>query len=106
MALYGNSTNVVIYCLSYMPVHVAHHVAVLYRLSKIRENEFYLKTADRLVNFLKALQLHNSKDPNMNGAIAGSFPLLGGYMTAGYPNWATKYFLDALLLQETNSGRL
>jgi len=33
------------------------------------------------------------------GAVAGSFPLFGGYMRAGYPNWATKYFLDALLLQ-------
>ncbi len=31
------------------------------------------------------------------GAIAGSYPILGGYMTGGYPNWATKYFIDALL---------
>lgn len=30
---------------------------------------------------------------------AGSFPLSGGYMRAGYLNWATKYFLDPLLLQ-------
>jgi hypothetical protein len=29
-----------------------------------------------------------------------SGPLFGEYMRAGYPNWATKYFLDALLLQE------
>jgi len=25
---------------------------------------------------------------------------MGSYMRAGYPNWATKYFLDALLLQQ------
>lgn len=33
------------------------------------------------------------------GAIAGSFSLFGEDMRAGYPNWATKYLLDALLLQ-------
>jgi hypothetical protein len=26
-------------------------------------------------------------------------------MTAGYPNWATKYFLDGLLLQERLSSK-
>jgi hypothetical protein len=25
-------------------------------------------------------------------------------MVGGYPNWATKYFLDALMLQERLSG--
>jgi len=42
----------------------------------------------------------------VNGAIGGSYPLLGSYMTAGYPNWATKYFLDGLLLQERLSTTL
>lgn len=32
-------------------------------------------------------------------ALTSSFPLFDGYMRAGYPNWATKYFIDALLLQ-------
>jgi len=26
--------------------------------------------------------------------------VFGEYMRAGYPNWATKYLLDALMLQE------
>jgi hypothetical protein len=56
--------------------------------------------ADTLVDFLKALQALDSPDPGMNGAIPGSFPLFGGYMRAGHPNWATKYFIDALLLQD------
>ncbi len=73
---------------------------VLYRLAQIKNDESYSKAADQLIDFLKALQLKDCPDPNMNGAIAGSFPLLGEYMTAGYPNWATKYLLDALLLQD------
>ena len=74
---------------------------VMYRLDQLAGTEQLRTHADRLVNFLKALQRHDSTDPNMNGAIGGSFPLLGEYMTAGYPNWATKYFLDAVLLQRS-----
>jgi len=53
-----------------------------------------------MLDYLKALQIVDSPNPGVNGALAGSFPLMGSYMTAGYPNWATKYLLDALLLQD------
>ncbi len=72
---------------------------VLYRLADQTGESQYSRTADRLLNYLKALQVTESADPGVVGALAGSFPLFGGYMRAGYPNWATKYLLDALLLQ-------
>lgn len=72
---------------------------VCYRLATHTGDASYRATADRLVNYLKALQVRQSEDPGVVGAIAGSFPLFGSYMRAGYPNWATKYYLDALLLQ-------
>jgi Aminoglycoside 3-N-acetyltransferase len=56
--------------------------------------------ADKLTNFLKPLQAIDAEDEAINGAVAGSFPLFGAYMRGGYPNWAPKYLLDALLLQE------
>jgi len=34
----------------------------------------------------------------VRGAIAGSYPLWGRYLRWRYPNWAAKFFLDALLL--------
>lgn len=72
---------------------------VCYRLAQeLRETKYRL-AADRLVNFLKGVQLTESENPALYGALAGSFPLFGGYMRAGYPNWATKYLLDALMLQ-------
>jgi hypothetical protein len=73
---------------------------VLYRLFEITGKADYRAAADRLVDYLKALQCLESSDRNIIGAIAGSFPILSEYMTAGYPNWATKYFLDAVMLQE------
>jgi hypothetical protein len=74
---------------------------VLFRLAAISGEGRYRIAADRLLNAVKALQTVDSSDPNINGAIAGSYPLFGGYMRAGYPNWATKYFVDALMLQDT-----
>ncbi len=72
---------------------------VCYRLYELTGATEYKRTGDALVGALKVLQMLESPNPALNGAIAGSFPLFGGYMRAGYPNWATKYFIDALLLQ-------
>ena len=72
---------------------------VMYRLADHLGESKYQCIADQLVNFLKARQIVGSPNDNINGAIAGSFPILGQYMTRGYPNWATKYLLDALMLQ-------
>ncbi len=73
---------------------------VAYRLFELRGMPVYRETADRLLNFLKGLQALSAEDANVVGALAGSFPLFGEYMRGGYPNWATKYLLDALLVQE------
>lgn len=70
-----------------------------YRLGEIIGDPKYTQAGDRLVNLLKAAQRIDTDSPGINGALAGSFPILGGYMQGGYPNWATKYFLDALILQ-------
>ncbi len=77
----------------------AQIAVVCYRLHQKTGIEGYRRAADRLLNYLKAVQSLQSPLPAINGAMPGSFPLLGEYMRAGYPNWATKYFLDALLLQ-------
>jgi uncharacterized protein YyaL (SSP411 family) len=73
---------------------------ICYRLYDKTGDAKYKTASDLLVNYLKALQVLESDNPGINGALPGSFPILGSYMTAGYPNWATKYFLDALLLQD------
>jgi hypothetical protein len=78
----------------------AQIAVVCYRLHEKTGTGGYRAAGRRLLDYLKALQVLDSPDPGVNGAIGGSFPLLGSYMTAGYPNWATKYFLDGLLLQE------
>jgi hypothetical protein len=77
----------------------AQLAVVCYRLFEHTHAGHYRLVANRLVNFLKSLQRMNPEHPDIRGALPGSFPIVGEYMTAGYPNWATKYFLDALILQ-------
>ncbi len=77
----------------------AQLAVVCFRLHEHTGEHKYLEAASRILNYLKALQETDSADRAVNGAIGGSFPLAGEYMTAGYPNWATKYLLDALMLQ-------
>jgi hypothetical protein len=38
------------------------------------------------------------------GAVKGSFPVSGGYMTFQYPNWATKFFIDANRMEASVCG--
>jgi hypothetical protein len=82
----------------------AQLAVICYRLHEVTGERAFLDAATRLLDWLKALQDLDSKDPGIRGAIGGSFPLLGDYMPAGYPNWATKYFLDALLAQDRTEG--
>lgn len=60
-----------------------------FRISAARANYFNMKMQD-LIN----------ADPGVRGGIKGSYPFDGGYMTCRYPNWAAKFFMDALMLQE------
>jgi len=78
----------------------AQLAVVCYRLHQHTGHAEYRRYADFLLSFLKPLQLLDSDNDAINGAVAGSFPIFGEYMAGGYPNWATKYFLDALMLQE------
>jgi len=57
----------------------------------------YLEAASRAIAFVAATQNLTSSHPGVRGAIAGSFPVYGRYERLKYPNWAAKFFIDALL---------
>ncbi|MBF0271844.1 MAG: hypothetical protein HQL98_07270 [Magnetococcales bacterium] len=79
----------------------AQLAVVCFRLFQILGDGIFLEAGHRLLDFLKGLQVIGVPSSPMRGALAGSFPMfLGEYQPAGFPNWATKYLLDALLLQD------
>ncbi len=53
--------------------------------------------ADRALQFVMSVQDIATPNCNVRGAIKGSYPIWGKYTPLAYPNWATKFFVDALL---------
>jgi hypothetical protein len=73
------------------------------RFFEVTNDEKYrLAAVDFLSEIIGNQQVTHSKD--MNGAMPGSSPFWGQYMRFRYPNWAAKFFLDALLkLEQTGA---
>jgi hypothetical protein len=71
---------------------------VLGRLYNITGESIYAQMARSLLKGLADLQDTGSPHPESYGGLAGSEPIWGGYSPFNYLNWATKFFMDALLL--------
>jgi uncharacterized protein YyaL (SSP411 family) len=71
----------------------------LYRLSHLSDNDLYRLTADKVLSSTKRTQLTDTSMTEIRGAIAGTYPIYKGYVANGFPNWATKFYADALLMK-------
>jgi hypothetical protein len=70
-------------------------------------DQAYYDTADKGITFVARTQDLTS-NLDTRGAIAGSYPIYGRYERLKYPNWAAKFFVDALLMLDKvkNEGNL
>lgn len=57
-----------------------------------------LPAAEAAIRFLCSVQDPAAAREEVRGALAGSHPRRGDYMKHRYPNWAAKFFMDALML--------
>jgi folate-dependent phosphoribosylglycinamide formyltransferase PurN len=57
----------------------------------------YLNAAFKAIDIVKRAQPMASANPGIRGGIPGSDPIWGGYIYMAIPNWAAKFFVDALL---------
>ena len=64
----------------------------------------FLDNARRALTFLKARQRLEGRDAIARGAIAGSAPIWGAYSRFEFPNWATKFFADALIMDRDHGS--
>ncbi|MBP6573300.1 MAG: hypothetical protein KA230_02515 [Flavobacteriales bacterium] len=72
------------------------------RLHALSGEERYAEGRDRMVAWLIGVQRSLYAGPkDCRGALPGSVPLWGRYEKFACPNWATKYFADALLCAES-----
>lgn len=65
----------------------------------------YLNGAQKVNKELKMLQNLTSSNDGIRGGIKGSHPIYGLYMSFQYPNWAAKFFIDALIAEEKASDK-
>jgi glycosyltransferase involved in cell wall biosynthesis len=73
---------------------------VWFRLSRVTGDEKYASAARRVLDFVKGTQRIGSRslsEAGCVGGIKGSHPIWGHYEPFAYPNWATKFFADALI---------
>lgn len=70
------------------------------RLARLTGDRALIDHAVRANRFNMSIQDLHCGDPNVRGALKGSHPIDGGYMTYRYPNWASKFFMDALMLEK------
>ncbi len=74
------------------------------RLFQITGEQRYRDASSRVLSFVKKTQLLTGGDNDTRGAIKGSYPVDGGYHPWQYPNWATKFYADALMIDEANTA--
>ena len=59
----------------------------------------YLNAGLKAIDLALARQVR-SRSVDLDGALAGSFPIWGRYAPLQYPNWATKFLADAIMIRE------
>ena len=74
---------------------IAHCLLLLYRANN---NAIYRDRGGALNSYVRRT-INLSGAPEIRGAVKGSFPIDGDYAPFEFPNWATKFTIDANLLE-------
>ena len=68
------------------------------RLAQVSGDASFRDNARAALAYVKSIQRLDDPDTVIRGGIAGSSPIWGDYSRFEYPNWAAKFFADALLM--------
>lgn len=78
----------------------AQMAMVWFRLYELTGRDEYLDAACTANHHVKQRQSRDSSLPGVRGGIAGSWPIYGEYEPYRHLNWAAKFFVDSLLLED------
>ena len=73
------------------------------KLFTTTKDKKFLEAAKKINNYMKARQNLSSSNPGIRGGIPGAFPIYGWYAPFCYTNWAAKFFVDSLMLENNLS---
>ena len=68
------------------------------RMAQVTGDQTFRTNARAGLAYLKSTQRLNDADQVVNGGIAGSSPIWGDYSRFEFPNWAAKFYADALIM--------
>jgi folate-dependent phosphoribosylglycinamide formyltransferase PurN len=83
----------------------AQHALIWLHMYEEHGDPRLLNAALKAIDIVKAAQMMGAEDTGVRGGIAGSQPVWGDYISHAFPNWATKYFIDALLAKQKALGK-
>lgn len=70
------------------------------RLFGLTKGKNYFNAAKKINNYVKSTQNITSSNKGISGGIKGAYPIYGWYAPFCYVNWAAKFFIDALMLED------
>lgn len=68
------------------------------RLAQVGQGDHLRDHASRAIAYVKRTQRIDDRFAQIAGAIPGSVPIWGRYARLEFPNWAAKFFADALMM--------
>ncbi|MBL0340397.1 MAG: terpene cyclase/mutase family protein [Bacteroidetes bacterium] len=71
-----------------------------YKLASLTGNTDLKIKADLLTDYVKSKQMM-SKISFIDGGISGSWPISGNYSSYEIPSWAVRYFIEAVMMQDS-----
>jgi hypothetical protein len=93
---------------SFRPVHRAQCLTgnaqmalIWFELYDLQRDPRYVSGALKALDHVKAAQDLDNPNPGIRGGIAGSLPVWGDYISMAFPNWAAKFFIDAMLVKRS-----
>lgn len=75
----------------------AQMALIWFKLHSLKPNLRFVNGALKAIDLIKAAQPMTGRNLGITGGIAGSDPIGGPYIINAFPNWAAKFFIDALL---------
>ena len=69
------------------------------KLYKMTKDYKFKNAAEKSNSFMKTMQSLKSSNHGIKGGIQGAYPIYGWYAPFCFPNWAAKFFVDALMLE-------
>ncbi len=81
------------------PTGNAQMALVWFELHRLKRDPALVSAACKALDLVKRAQPMHSAEPGIRGGIPGSAPIWGGYVYMSLPNWAAKFFIDALLVK-------